>query len=123
LVTVSEDAISAREVYLIRKKLKRLTIENQILKQSLCTEFSPLEEKLKAIERLKDDYSIHSLCDTLCVRRSTFYHYLYRRPKQTLIEKEDEIYKENILETQSFSNTAYPYDNSVAESFFASLKK
>ncbi|HUM60910.1 MAG TPA: IS3 family transposase [Clostridia bacterium] len=59
---------------------------------------SQLSQKLVAIENLHEEYGVHACCRVLEVRRSTFYHYLFRSPEQTLFEKEDEIYKPIIKE-------------------------
>ena len=65
-----------RELYLMRKELKRLRIENQIFRDCGCSANSPLGTRLDAIQRLRSQYSIHALCRVLDVNRSTFYHIL-----------------------------------------------
>lgn len=52
---------------------------------------APLNEKLPEINRLKEKYSIHALCDTFQVRRSTFYHYLRSKPIKKQVEQQDDI--------------------------------
>lgn len=85
--------ITARELSLLKKRMKSLEIENSILKECGCTPQSPLKEKLAAISKLDGKYSIHSLCRTLRILRSTYYHYKLRSPEQTIIEKEDAVFK------------------------------
>lgn len=82
--------ITARQLYLLEKKVESLTIENKIWRLSNCATNSPLKEKLEAISRLKDKFGVHAPCETLGVLRSTFYHYQLRRPEKTLIELQDE---------------------------------
>jgi len=89
---------SAREIYLLEKEVERLRIINEILVNCGCSNTAPLQEKLQAIERLKDQYSIHALCSALDVNRATFYNYLLRRPEKTLIQQQDEVLKPIILE-------------------------
>ena len=84
---------SAREIYLLDKEVKRLRITNEILTNCNCSISSPLQDRLSAIERLKEKYSIHALCSVLDVNRSTFYNYSLRKPKKTMIQLQDEILK------------------------------
>ena len=84
---------TANDAYLLKKKLKKIEIENKILKDCECTVAASRKEKLETIAGLDGKYTIHVLCRALNVRRSTYYHYKLRRPEQTVIEKEDEVYK------------------------------
>ena len=83
---------TANDIYLLRKRLIKIKIENQILKECECTAMSSRKEKLKAIAKLDGKYTIHALCRALGILRSTYYHYKFRSPEQTMIEKEDAIY-------------------------------
>jgi transposase-like protein len=87
----NRELITAQHLYLLEKRIQRLTIENEIWKKCDCTITSPLSQKLESIERLYEEYGVHACCRVLEVWRSTFYHYLFRRPGQTLIQKEDEM--------------------------------
>ena len=49
-----------------------------ILQKAPCTATAPLEDRLYALDDLHDQYSVHMLCDALCVPRGTFYNYLLR---------------------------------------------
>ena len=49
-----------------------------ILQKAPCTATAPLENRLHALDDLHDQYSVHMLCDALCVPRGTFYNYLLR---------------------------------------------
>jgi putative transposase len=89
---------SPREIYLLEKEVIRLRVANEILIKSGCSVAAPLKEKLAAIKRLKDEYSIHALCKVLDVNRATFYNYLFRSPEKTIIELEDDQFKPLILE-------------------------
>lgn len=82
--------ISQREFHKMQMELSRLRIENEIFMNCQCSRCSPLQEKLKEIDRLRNKYSIHALCRILGVRRSTYYHHYLRSPKQTQFEIEDE---------------------------------
>ena len=93
-----------REIYLMRMQLERLKIENQIYRECGCSATSPLDVRLDAIHRIKDQYSIHALCRVLDVNRSTVYHHELRAPKKTQVELEDEILKPLITEIFTTSN-------------------
>lgn len=94
---------TAREIYLLNKKIKSMELENSILKECGCTSGSPLKIKLKAISRLDGKYSIHALCRAVGILRSTYYHCKFIRPEKTIIDKEDAILKPAI---KSISITA-----------------
>jgi len=85
--------ISSRQVFLLEKEIQLLQTENQIFRKYGCSMNSSVAEKLKAMERLHDEFSVHALSRVLQVRRSTFYHYLFRRPEKSMIQQEDEILK------------------------------
>lgn len=82
------DCIS-REQYLLQKEVERLRAENAIFKSCGCSPTSPLAVRLAAICAHKDEFSIHELCRTLSVRRSTYYYHTLRASEQTQLQKED----------------------------------
>lgn len=85
--------ISARELYLLQKEIKSIKTENTILHECDCTRKSTLDKKLNAISQFDGKYTVYSLCKALGVRKSTYYHRKLRSPEQTLLEKEDAIFK------------------------------
>ena len=87
-----------RKQYLMEQELNRLRIENQIFRESGCSPSSPLDSRIEAMHRLKDQYSIHILCRVLDVHRSTFYHREFRSPEITQLEENDAILKPLIME-------------------------
>lgn len=81
--------ISFRQVISKEAELVRLRQENEILKSYNCYRAMPQSERLQTIACLADRYSIHVLCRTLNVLRSTYYHHSLRAPDQTQYEKAD----------------------------------
>ena len=79
----------SREHYLLQKEVERLRTENAIFKSCGCSPTSPLAVRLAAVCAHKDEFSIHELCRTLSVRRSTYYYHTLRAPVQTQLQKED----------------------------------
>lgn len=95
----SEQVIQTpHNIYLLNKEVERLRTENNIFRKSGCSTASPLCEKLEAISRLCNEFSIHSLCRVLEVRRSTYYHRSMRSPEKTLVQQQDEALKPIISE-------------------------
>lgn len=84
--------------YLMEQELQRLRIENQIFRESGCCPTSPLDSRIEAIHRLKNQYSIHILCRVLDVNRATFYHHEFRSPEITQLEKGDALLKPLIVD-------------------------
>lgn len=102
-----QTAQTPRNIYLLKKEVEQLRIENSIFRKSGCSAVSPLSEKLEAISRLRDEFSIHSLCRVLEVRRSTYYHYALRSPEQTLIQQQDDALKPIIVEVFEKSRNSF----------------
>ena len=91
--SVNADGEVPRERYLLEKELERLRTENAIFKTCGCSLSSPPSERLSAIPRYKDKFSIHALCRVLNVNRSTYYHYALRSPEKTQIQLQDDKLK------------------------------
>lgn len=91
-------ALSFWRLFQLEKRLAYYKRQNEVFLESGCSIAAPLEEKLAAIARLRDRSNVHVLCDTLKVRRSTFYHYLLRRPEETQIAKQDDMLRSMIRE-------------------------
>ena len=96
--TSTDKLITLHDYTMMLRRLKRVEFENQIFKQSNCTTTTPLEQKLEEIKRLKDQFSIRTLCDVLQVRRSTFLHYLYHRPEVTQLKRNDEFLRNRVAD-------------------------
>lgn len=65
--------------YLLKRKYEKLENIIEILQQVDCKPTDPLSVKLPAMEALYGKYSVHTLCDALCVPRGTFYNHITRR--------------------------------------------
>jgi putative transposase len=90
---VIPESKTAREIYLLEQEVKRLRVQNEIFRLSECSVASNAKEKIQAVEKLKSQFSIHMLCKTLSLNKSSYYHYRFRRPEKTSLEKCDEIFK------------------------------
>ena len=68
------------------RKLERakhtLQIENEIFHRSSILSKISLEDKIEIFESLNTDFSIHILCKTLGVLKSTYYHRKLRSPEK-----------------------------------------
>lgn len=71
-------SFTLREYRSLENKVNRLKGIIDILQKASCTATAPLENRLHALDDLHDQYSVHMLCDALCVPRGTFYNYLLR---------------------------------------------
>jgi transposase InsO family protein/transposase-like protein len=83
--------VNFRKIISMETELERLRQENEILKTCGCYIEAPLSEKLSGIDRLSDKYSVHTLCRTLNILRSTYYHHSLRSPETKQWEQEDAI--------------------------------
>lgn len=87
------NTVTANDYYLLEKRFKKIETDYSILRECGCNVASPTKEKLIAISKLDGKYAIHALCRVLKIRRSNYYHYKFRRPEQTLVQKGNLIYK------------------------------
>lgn len=82
--------ITAHEHYRLERENRTLRTENEIFRRSSCSPSSPLAEKLAAIDRLKSDFTVHILCQTLGVLKSTYYYHALRSPVKKQCELADD---------------------------------
>ena len=68
----------------------------EILQRVNCTVSAPLQEKLQELAKLHGQYSVHALCEALCVSRGTFYNHIFRRKEVTAYDKRRAEMKEHI---------------------------
>lgn len=90
-VLSKEKSFTRRETNQFKQTVKRQSDMIKILKSVNCTVNSPLKYKLYELEKLYGKYSVHVLCDSLEVSRSTFYnHILINKKENTLSAKKRE---------------------------------
>lgn len=99
--------VSFRKITSMESELERLRQENEILKTCGCYIDAPLSEKQAGIDRLSGKYSVHVLCRTLNVLRSTYYHYSLRSPELKQWEQEDLILRPIVLQIFEESKGRY----------------
>lgn len=71
----------------MKKHVDKLEQMIRVLQTVNCTVSSPLKEKLAELELLQGQYSVHVLCDALCVSRGTFYNHIYRNKRNNSIHQ------------------------------------
>jgi transposase InsO family protein len=84
-------------VHAMERNLKKLQIENDIFIKSGCGVNSTVKEKISAVERLKNDYSVHAICRTLHLLKSTYYHHILHAPIKKWFEERNEMLRPRIL--------------------------
>lgn len=87
-----ERTISVHRIYQLERENQTLRAENEIFRRNKCSVISPIDDKIAAIERLKDDFSVHMICKTLGILKSTYYHRILRSPEK----KQNEIIDEDL---------------------------
>jgi transposase InsO family protein len=90
--------INLQQIYALERDLKKLRIENEIFRKSGCGINSSIKEKVEAIEKLKNEYTVHAICRTLNILKSTYYHRLIRTPELKWFEARNETLRPKILE-------------------------
>jgi len=73
---------SLRQYRNLEQKVKRQESIIEILKTVECTVHDPLKVKLREMEKLYNQYSVHALCDAMNVDRGTFYNHMLRNQKE-----------------------------------------
>lgn len=99
--------VSNHQIYQMERKIKTLQIENDIFKKSGCGIKSSIKEKIEAIERLKGEFTVHTICKTLNILRSTYYHHERRAPEKTWNEIRNETLRPLIKEVFDLSKERF----------------
>jgi len=86
--------ISYQDYYNLKRRADKMEERLEVIKAVGCGLAALLKEKLEALEKLRDQYSVRTLCDALEVSRGTFYNYVFRRQK---VAKHN-MHRENIRE-------------------------
>ena len=101
-VTETGTIVTPQEFMHMKRKVEKLEGIIQVLKMVDCTVSSPLQDKLKALEVLYGQFSVHTLCDALEVSRGTFYNHILRNKKENTLaakrREEIKIYIQNIFD-------------------------
>ncbi len=92
-----QKTINLNQVYRMEQKIAKLEYENAIFKKSGCGISSSVDEKINAIEKLKDEFSISSICNTLNLLKSTYYHRKKSTEKITWYDAKNEVLRPAIL--------------------------
>ncbi len=95
-VTPSGHNVSANEFIKMKQRIEKLEQKVEVLQKVDCTVSSPLQDKLQELSKLYGQYSVHTLCDALCVARGTFYNHIFRRKEVTVYDKRREEMREHI---------------------------
>lgn len=107
-VTDAGTVVTPQEFLYMKRRIRKLEDMIQVLKKVNCTVSSPLQEKLKAIEPLYGQFSVHTLCDALEVSRGTFYNHIFRNKKgDTLAAKRRSELKMQIQSVYDDSGQIY----------------
>ncbi len=86
------------DIEFMKRELMTLKTENEIFRKSGCGLSASNDEKIAVVEKLKDEYSIHIICKTLGLLKSTYYHRIMRAPEKKWYEIRNETLKPEILE-------------------------
>jgi len=91
---LNEFSLTRRDVYDSQFKLERLELINKI-QQFVITHLDVSKEKNIELAHLlaEKQYPIKTICRTLGMQTSTFYHDKNRKPEVYLIDKEDDAFK------------------------------
>ena len=107
-VTDAGTVVTPQAFQHLKRKAQKLEDMVQVLKTVDCTVSSPLQEKLKAMEALHGQFSVHTLCEALDVPRGTFYNHIFRNKRDnTLAAKRREELKVQIQKIYDDSEQIY----------------
>ena len=79
--TALESEVNAVNYAKQKKRIDRLENMVEVLQTVDCSLSSPLQIKLRELEKLYGQYSVHVLCDSLDVPRGTLYNHILRNKK------------------------------------------
>lgn len=113
-MTDSGYMVSQQEFIKLKQKLRKLEGKIEILQKVNCTVSAPLQEKLQELAKLHGQYSVHALCEALCVSRAAFYNHIFRRKEVTAYDKRRTEMKEHIQATFDESQQRFCANKIVA---------
>jgi len=79
--TKSGYEVSANEFLKMKQQIQKQQQIIEVLKSVDCTMTVTLKEKLYALEKLYEQYSVYILCEALEISRGTFYNHILRNKK------------------------------------------
>lgn len=80
----------------MKQRLEKLEQKIEVLQKVDCTVPPPLQDRLQEPSKLYGQYSVHTLCDALCVSRGTLCNHISRRKEMTVYDKRHEGMREHI---------------------------
>jgi transposase len=99
------DDCTAANYYMLKQKYEKSKSIVVILQKVDCKPTDPLSVKSPEMETLYGQYSVHTLCDALCVPRGTFYNHIYHRKSSgKWYEIRREEFRERIRQIYDESN-------------------
>lgn len=91
-------SFTSAEVYKLERLVASLTLENDIFKKSGCGTASSNAEKIEAVNRLKSEFAVSSICRTLKLSKATYYRYEQNKEKQRWFDLRNEALRSRIKE-------------------------
>ncbi len=82
--------VTAHDFYQLERENATLRKENEIFRRCGYLLDAPLAKKFAVIDQLKADYTVHALCRTLNILKSTYYHHALRSPAKKQYELVDD---------------------------------
>lgn len=86
-VTDTGRTFTPRDFDAQKKRIEKLEGIITVLKSVDCTISSPLKEKLDALESLRGNFSVYTLCQALEVPRGTFYNHIFRNKRNNTVQR------------------------------------
>ena len=116
--------INMREFINLKHQCEQQQKMIEILQNAPCTVIAPLSERYEYILNSSEKYSINLHCKTMKVAKGSYYNHIFRNKNENtkFEEKKRELTLKDLNIKQSFSNPGNPFNNSVMESFFKSMK-
>ena len=89
---------TAEEVVKLQRRLAKAEMIQEILQRCTCSLLSPIEERVREVNRLQTQFSIYALCNALRLSRATYYRVSLQLASahKTQFEKYDEELKTRI---------------------------
>jgi integrase len=102
--------VTLQNFKLIANKVTRFEGIIQIIKTAGCAMDVPLQEKLNAIEKMRELYSVHMLYEAYNIPRGTFYNHTFRskgdKERLTYFDAKTKLHLQEYLATRTDDNPA-----------------
>lgn len=114
LQSAEQSPATQKEYADLRRHAEKQAKILEVIQQSGCAPSSPLEDRLSAFKKYKEQYSAHILCEALNISRGTYYNRILHDKAATVFLTHQQEIKNMVLSVFEESEQRYGADKILA---------